>query len=286
VVALILFLLVFYGLYPFYQVYQYVRPLRLRVRLDGPVNAGLNFHEVRFVSQDGLKLSGWYLPSRNGAAVILVHGYGGNRLAMISQAKALARGGYGALLFDLRAHGESDGRLFAMGWDATADVLGALDYLRRRMDVRPGRIGALGVSMGGQVVLRAAALTEELRAVVADGPGPATSRDVWPPLSLLGWVYLPLRPIYDKAVTWYTGVPVPASVTEVISRIAPRPLLLISTGRRGEQRLVRRFYEAAGEPKHLWEIPEAYHAGGWRARPEEYAAKIVGFFDEALLPTS
>jgi fermentation-respiration switch protein FrsA (DUF1100 family) len=137
--------------------------------------------------------------------------------------------------------------------------------------------------MGGQVVLRAAALTDELRAVAADGPGPATSRDVRPPVSLLGWIYLPLRPIYDKAVTWYTGVPVPLSVTEVIPRIAPRPLLLISTGRRGEQRLVRRFYEAAGEPKSLWEIPEAYHAGGWHARPEEYAAKIVDFFYETLL---
>jgi pimeloyl-ACP methyl ester carboxylesterase len=283
VVALILFLLVFYGLYPFYQVYQYVRPLRLRAGLEGPVSPGLDLREVRFTSDDGLKLSGWYLPSQNGAAVILVHGYGGNRLAMISHAKALARGGYGALLFDLRAHGESEGRLFAMGWDATADVLGAMAYLKRRMDVRTEKIGALGVSMGGQVVLRAAALTDELRAVVADGPGPATSRDVRPPVSLLGWVYLPLRPIYDKAVTWYTGVPVPPSVVEAMPGIAPRPLLLISTGRRGEQRLVRRFYEAAGEPKDLWEIPEAYHAGGWHARPEEYAAKIVSFFDETLL---
>jgi hypothetical protein len=72
----------------------------------------------------------------------------------------------------------------------------------------------------------------------------------------------------------------------VMPTIAPRPLLLISTGRREEQRLVRRFYEAAGEPKSLWEIPDADLAGGWRARPEEYAAKIVGFFDETLLPTS
>jgi len=244
---------------------------------------GLNCRAVGFSSADGLKLSAWYAPSRNGAAVILVHGYGGNRLAMLSHARVLAHSGYGVLLYDMRAHGNSEGRLFAGGRDAPADVLGAVAYLRRRMEIRPDRIGVLGVSMGGQVALRAAVCTEEIRAVVADGPAPAAVKDVTPPVTLAGWFYLPLQPIYGRALTWYTRVAPPDPLIETVSTIAPRPILLISTGRRQEQRLVRRLYEAADEPKSLWEIPEALHASGWRARPEAYAERIVSFFDETLL---
>jgi pimeloyl-ACP methyl ester carboxylesterase len=283
VFAVIAFLLVFYFLYPFYQVYAYLRPPRLRVSGSPPMGRGLNCRAVSFGSADGLKLAAWYAASRNGAAVILVHGYGGNRLAMLAHARMLARSGYGVLLYDMRAHGNSEGRLFAGGRDAPADVLGAVSYLRRRMEVRPDRIGVLGVSMGGQVALRASACAEEIRAVVADGPGPVGIRDVIPPVTPLGWFYLPLQPIYGKALTWYTGVALPDPLIETISSIAPRPILLISTGRFREQRLVRRFYDAAKEPKSLWEIPEAIHASGWLARPEAYAEKIVSFFDETLL---
>jgi pimeloyl-ACP methyl ester carboxylesterase len=283
VFAVIAFLLVFYFLYPVYRVYAYVRPPRFRVSDSPPTGQGLNCQAVSFSSADGLKLAAWYAASRNGAAVILVHGYGGNRMAMLAHARMLAQSGYGVLLYDMRAHGNSEGRLFAGGRDAPADVLGAVAYLRRRLEVRPERIGVLGVSMGGQVALRAAACAEEIRAVVADGPGPAAIKDVTPPVTPVGWFYLPLQPIYGRALTWYTRVAPPDPLIETISCIAPRSVLLISTGRRQEQRLVRRFFEAAEEPKRLWEIPEALHASGWLARPEAYAERIVAFFDETLL---
>ena len=46
------------------------------------------------------------------------------------------------------------------------------------------------------------------------------------------------------------------------------------------------YYEAAGQPKTLWEIPESRHVGGLAARPEEYEQRVIGFFDQALLPMS
>jgi fermentation-respiration switch protein FrsA (DUF1100 family) len=59
--------------------------------------------------------------------------------------------------------------------------------------------------------------------------------------------------------------------------------LLIAAGRGGERRVGRKLYAAASETKTLWEIPEAQHAGGWLVRPEEYAAQITSFFEQALL---
>jgi alpha-beta hydrolase superfamily lysophospholipase len=54
-------------------------------------------------------LRGWYAPGQRHAVVILVHGGGGNRLQLYPEARILARHGYGFLLYDSRAHGESDG---------------------------------------------------------------------------------------------------------------------------------------------------------------------------------
>jgi hypothetical protein len=59
-----------------------------------------------------------------------------------------------------------------------------------------------------------------------------------------------------------TGASQPVGLPKEIPQIAPRPILLISTGERGEQHVVRRFYELANEPKTLFEIPEARHGAG------------------------
>lgn len=282
--ALILVILFFYVVFPIYRVYQFVRPPRFSYSSVSPADYGLeNCRKVTFKSSDGLKLSGWFIPSENRAAVILVHGYGGNRLSMVSHAKTLAQHGYGVLLYDMRAHGGSEGRLFAAGWDAAGDVLGALTFLRGLARVDSKRVGALGVSVGGQVVIRAAAQADELRAVVADGANLSTLQDTLPPTTLKSWIFLPMNWLYDKAVTWHTGVPSPPSLAAALRDVHPRPVLLISTGKGGEQRVARKLYAAADEPKTLWEIPEAHHAGGWLARPEEYAENMVTFFHEALL---
>jgi hypothetical protein len=43
------------------------------------------------------------------------------------------------------------------------------------------------------------------------------------------------------------------------------------------------YHRLAGEPKAIWEIPEAEHVQGIKARPREYERRVVGFFDSALL---
>jgi len=49
-----------------------------------PHDAGItDYRDVTFISEDGITLGGWYIPSRNGAAVILAHGFGGNRLDLL-----------------------------------------------------------------------------------------------------------------------------------------------------------------------------------------------------------
>src|SRR5690349_12256261 len=69
--------------------------------------AALGLLDVSFPARHGAVIAGWYIPSRNGAAIILCHGSDGDRGGMLAHARALAPYGYGILLFDWPGHGES-----------------------------------------------------------------------------------------------------------------------------------------------------------------------------------
>ena len=122
---------------------------------------------MSFRTSDGLTLKGWYVPSKNHAAVITAPGRAGSQ----RPARMLARHGYGVLLFDRRGEGESDGDPNAFGWAANKDLQAALAYLQHRRDVARDRIGGIGLSVGGEALLQTAAESNGLKAVVADGAG-------------------------------------------------------------------------------------------------------------------
>ncbi len=100
---------------------------------------GAAYENVSFETSDGLTLHGWYVRSRNGAAVIAFPGRKGPQ----RQARMLIRHGYGVLLFDRRGEGASDGDPNAFGWGGAKDVDAAVAFLRGRPDVRGGRIGGI-----------------------------------------------------------------------------------------------------------------------------------------------
>ena len=70
----------------------------------------------------------------------------------------LARHGYGVLLFDRRGEGRSEGEPELAGAGAaTKDIKAGVAYLQHRPDVDPDRIGGIGLSVGGEMMLEAAA---------------------------------------------------------------------------------------------------------------------------------
>jgi pimeloyl-ACP methyl ester carboxylesterase len=248
-----------------------------------PANAGLDYEAVEFPSRDDLTLFGWYLPGKNRAAVILVHGHGSKGIVMIYHASALVAKGYAVLMFDLRSHGSSDGEVCTNGWLESSDLLGALDYLRRRKDVDVDKIGVLGLSLGGQVALRAAAQENTMQAVVAEDPNPAVLQDHGDkPASLLDWVRYPRNWLFYRLLAFMNGAQPPLDLRNVVAQIAPKPLMLIATGEGSDLRFTQRLYEYAANPKELWRVPHAKHAGGYFYDPEEYQKQVVSFFDQAL----
>jgi hypothetical protein len=248
-----------------------------------PENAlGVPYENVKLTTSDGLELRGWYVPSRNGAAVISFPGRKGPQ----RQARMLARHGYGVLLFDRRGEGRSEGEPNAWGWSGERDVFAAVDWLQRRPDVDPRRIGGIGLSVGGEMMLEAAAEDHRLAAVVSEGAGARAFTDAIDisggnPLDRgLGVVASAAR---TAAVSVFANQTPPPDLESLVGRIAPRPLMLIADPDSGHgEELNRRFHRAAGQPTTLWEIPGAGHVNGIGARPAEYERRVVGFFDRAL----
>lgn len=92
---------------------------------ETPADYGLTYEDVTLTTRDGLKLAAWYAPSQNGAAVMAQHGFHSTRDEMLNEAVMLARHGYGVLLIEARAHGQSEGNLITFGLNEVLDTRGA-----------------------------------------------------------------------------------------------------------------------------------------------------------------
>jgi alpha/beta superfamily hydrolase len=242
---------------------------------------GIPHRDVMLRTSDGIDLAGWYVPSRNGAAVVLVHGAGGDRAGGIeSRAAMLARHGYGVLLYDARGGGESGGRMESMGWTWHRDAAAAVDFLAARGVTR---IGALGLSTGAETVLEAAGRDPRIDAVVAEG---AQTRSL---------AEMRLLPHTAENLFYALDFGTVAAVYRVLSlhheppslaRMAERtqaPLLLISSGTGFERDAARVYARHAGTRATLWELPNVAHTGGLKAFPTLYDERVTAFLDRALL---
>jgi hypothetical protein len=136
------------------------------------------------------------------------------------------------------------------------------------------------VSLGGEVLLEAAASDRRLAAVVSDGatrPADADAvTDEPAPASVVKWLHL-------QWVRAISGMETSPSLHRFIPAIAPRPVLLVAGGGfPAEIRASRRYRDAGGENVELWELPDTGHTAGLREHPAAYERRTVGFLDRAL----
>ncbi len=242
---------------------------------------GAAHENVTFTTKDGLKLKGWYVPSKNGAAVVAAPGRAGSQ----KPARVLIRHGYGVLLFDRRGEGESDGDPNAFGWAADTDLNAAVAFLQHRADVDRNRIGGIGLSVGGETLLQTAAESDGFKAVVADGAGARSIREDLARTGAAKWAEIPTSLVVTAGTMLFSNHSVPPNLKSLVGRIAPRPVLFIygEHDQPNVKELTPAYYAAAAAPKAIWEVAGAGHTGGIDARPAQYEQRVIAFFDRALL---
>ena len=252
-----------------------------------PADRGLPYRDVTFRASDGTQLSGWYLPSRTGAAVALLHGASSTRAAVLPQAEVLEGHGYGVLLYDARGHGASAGRAMDFGWYGDQDVSGAVTFLAARPDVDPTRIGVVGMSMGGEQAIGAAADDPRIGSVVAEGATGRTAADqVWlsDVYGLRGSFTESWQGLLEYGLTdLLTSAAPPISLHDAAARTAPRELLLVTAGNLdAERHAAHSIRSASPRTVTTWEVKGAGHTQGLATRPQAWAARVLGFLDRTL----
>jgi uncharacterized protein len=187
-----------------------------------PARYGLAYQNVAFRTADGVRLSAWDIPARNGAAVLLLPGAGSTRAAVLAQGAVLARAGYGALLLDGRGHGRSAGHAMDFGWWGGRDIAAAVSFLRRQPGVHAGKIALLGESMGGEQALAAMGTDPRIRAAVGEGvTGQQLADHGWLPPGIDGALQRGMEWVQYTAAGLLSGAPRPMSIPDALRAAAP-----------------------------------------------------------------
>jgi fermentation-respiration switch protein FrsA (DUF1100 family) len=255
-------------------------------KADSPANYGLAAEAVEFRSGDGVLLRGWYIAAENSVKTIIVcSGANGSLDADVHVAPWLHEAGFNVLLFNWRAHGNSEGEVVTLGFNERYDLIAAIQFARLQ---GAERVGVLGFSMGGTVALATAAVYEDINAVVADSPfvyvlsavaGGLIERGLSEGLSFLLARLFVITACLRMQLNLFD-----IDLARWVHRVAPRPLLLIF----GEQDVfvskseVELLFTRAREPKEVWRVPDAAHRNIHLRQPDEYRRRICEFFEKNL----
>ena len=189
----------------------------------GPGHYGVpDMHVVTVRTDDGLSLSGWYVPPAPGRpVVVLFHGNAGHIGDRAFKARLLIDAGFGVLLAEYRGYGVNPGAPDEVGF--YKDARAFLDFLKREK-ISDGDIVLYGESIGTGVAVQMAAEREGFRALILEAPF-SSAVDVgrgvywWLPVGLLmqdkfmsidkiGAVHTPLLVVHgdaDRVVPFHLG---------------------------------------------------------------------------------
>ncbi len=267
-----------------------------------PAALGLASQTVSLRSADGVVLKAWWIPAQGRArgTVVIAHGVDHTREVMLPRAAFLVRGGYNALVLDLRGHGVSEGDVISPGVLEALDVRAGARFAREQAPALP--LAVLGVSYSAIAALRAAAEPGTFDAVVSDGAPPSTAsayrnivrrfmRDPRSPpwlraasvCAALPGIIPSIALVYYARTGIYLGLDA-GSLDDIARRIRV-PVLLISGGRDWivPTADARRLQTMLGSRNSsIVVIPAATHDRTYDARPELYRSTVLSFLQRAL----
>lgn len=242
-----------------------------------PADFGLTHENVHFTADDGTRLHGWWLPARGDARGVVVHFHGNaaNITNHIALTAWLPTAGYHLFMFDYRGYGRSEGRVTRAG--TVQDGHAAVAWAATRAQALGLPLYAYGQSLGGAVAVVVVAERTEVAALVAESTFSGYRRIA----ARHGQRLLPFGPL-ARGIAQAT-VSAGFDPIDYVSKIAPRPLLVVAAEFDTVcfPDLARELFDAAGEPKSWWLVPNAGHLAILDGHERELISRITAFFSRS-----
>jgi uncharacterized protein len=239
-----------------------------------PAEWGLKYEPIHFKSADSTPLHGWFIPAKNKTAqtakatIVFSHGNAGSISYHLGFCAWFAEAGYNVILYDYRGFGKSGGSVDRRGM--INDVKAAFNYVRKRPDIDTSRLISYGHSLGGaqSVTALGESPVKGLRAIIIDGAFAS----------------------YQAMAEAFGGQLGASLVTDelapkdFVKKLAPVPFLVVH-GTKDEVVPVsqgKQLYQAAGQPKTLFEVPAGRHGTALSADQGAYRRKLIAWLDGIL----
>jgi uncharacterized protein len=253
-----------------------------------PSDAGVDFEVVQVTSSDGYNLEGWYVPSHNGSLIIMQHGYKYHRGSFKDEIPMFANAGYGILATTIRAHENNPGEQITFGVEEMKDLDAWVQFALELPDIDTDKIGMLGDSLGGSMVIQYASSHDTIKAVVAHSAFSSLEDSIAASVTYFtGLPAFPFAPLIKFWAELELGIDVATiDATKWIGNISPRPVFIINSlddvvisPKSGEL-----LFAAAQEPKQLWQEFGVEHVKFDETYPEQYEQQVIGFFNQHFFP--
>ena len=235
---------------------------------------GLNYESIDFKSADGTPLHGWFIPAKDKAAksakgtVVFSHGNAGSISYHLGFCAWLAEASYNVIIYDYRGFGKSGGTVDRRGM--IDDVKAAFAYTLNRPDIDSTRLISFGHSLGGAQSVTALGETpvKGLRAIVIDGAFAS-----YQAMARIIGGQLGANLVTDELAP-----------KDFVKRLAPVPLLVVH-GDADEIVPVSQglqLYEAAAQPKTLFEVKAGHHGTALSNDNGAYRKKMIAWLDGVM----
>jgi pimeloyl-ACP methyl ester carboxylesterase len=254
-----------------------------------PAKDGIPFENLRVFTADGLTLRGWFVHAASGTplgTVIVLHGKSSCKEHMLILARLLASNRYNAIVYDSRAHGESDGVYCTYGIKEKEDVSRCLDEAQKRYGDL-GAIGVIGTSFGGAVAIQALAEDKRFCCGIVASPYcnlEETASHEMKKIIHFDWPWL-LRRVLDRGGR-QAGFRVADINPEKTAKLVTCPVLVIH-GEKDERFPVawaKRVHDNLPSPQKQWYLAKGngHDDMFWHHDAENVKARIVQFLAQHM----
>lgn len=236
---------------------------------------------INFIAADGMKLAGLIFTRPEAKRNFLMcHGYSRSKERLYNLVKLFPDDNI--LIFDYRAHGQSQGDFTTIGYYEKDDVIAAFNILQTNEKTKPLPTIGIGVSMGAVSLLGAAAQGLPFKGIVIDSAFKRLDMQLakmFPEKT--GLPLMPFMNFCQKIFEYFSQCCMEDVDAHAWAEKLTIPVFVIHSNhdRLADVNAAHELYAKISGYKKLWIVDNAHHAGVFKLYPQDYVQQVTHFLN-------